>query len=796
MSWLLKTIDEGISQPSPLGLRLMERSEGIMINTGAATFRVDRTRFPFGQVFSAGQELTDHTASQVVLTDAKGRVSKPEVTHFSVENSGPVRATFRFEGVFGGSARLRFVARVCYFWSTSLVRLRFTCQNPRRARHRGGLWDLGGTGSIRFRDLSLEVALAARTLPTLCWKESPDSPVQRAEAGNLELYQDSSGGENWQSKNHIDSHGHVPVSFRGYRVRVDSQEHYGLRASPVICLHGSQASMAVAVPEFWQQFPKAIEADGRGVRVRLFPIQFADLFELQGGEQKTHTVWFDICGRPKQTDRFPLDWVSQPVGVHASLETYAQSGTIPYLMPVNTVSDLRAGRLLYETLSGTNSLFARRELIDEYGWRSFGDFYADHEAVYYQGPPPIISHYNNQYDCIYGTLFQYLSTGNHLWLALGSPLARHVADIDIYHTQEDKAAYNGGLFWPTDHYKDAATATHRTYSRANCHPGDRTYGGGPCNEHNYTTGLMHYYLLTGSPQARDAVLGLAKWVLDMDDGRKNILGLVDDGPTGHASSTRHPTYHGPGRGCGNSVNALLDAWLLTNHCQYLQKAEQLIRRSVHPADDVSRHDLLNVEERWSYTVFLSVLARYLQVKSEADQIDFMYAYARASLLQYADWMLNHEVPYFDRPDQLEYPTETWAAQELRKANVFRLAAAHADEPKRSRLIRRGDELAERAWSDLDRFPSRTVTRSVALLMIEGPRDVYFREYGVPVAPRPLQEYDFGKPACFVSQCVRVKKQLKSMHGFLRAIIDLVDYRRWRRLLVARRDDPSQEWAGH
>src|SRR3954454_21239428 len=114
--------------------------------------------------------------------------------------------------------------------------------------------------------------------------------------------------------------------------------------------------------------------------------------------------------------------------------------------------------------------------------------------------------------------------------------------------------------------------------------------------------------------------------------------------------------------------------------------------------DIDALDLLDVERRWSYTVFLSALARYLGVKAQTGEVDAAYAYARASLLAFAAWMLDHEVPYFDRPERLEYPTETWAAQEVRKATVPRLAAEHADEPLRARLLRRGDDLADRAWS--------------------------------------------------------------------------------------------------
>ena len=189
--------------------------------------------------------------------------------------------------------------------------------------------------------------------------------------------------------------------------------------------------------------------------------------------------------------------------------------------------------LLNEAVDGPNSLFARREIIDEYGWRNYGEVYADHENAHSSGPKPIISHYNNQYDVIYGMLLQFFRSGDPRWWDLADPLARHVIDIDVYHTKRDKAAYSGGLFWHTDHYRDAATCTHRAYSKANV-PLGRPYGGGPSCEHNYTTGLLYYHYLTGDPLAREAVLELAGWVLRMDDGTRNILGLVDDGPTGLA----------------------------------------------------------------------------------------------------------------------------------------------------------------------------------------------------------------------------------------------------------------------
>src|SRR5207253_2399868 len=111
--------------------------------------------------------------------------------------------------------------------------------------------------------------------------------------------------------------GRIPCSFRGYRMRAADREEFGLRASPTISLSGMNGFMTAAIPEFWQQFPKALEVVGRQLRIRLFPAQCADLFELQGGERKTHTLWLDF-GPARDAPGPWLDWVHRPACVHAT----------------------------------------------------------------------------------------------------------------------------------------------------------------------------------------------------------------------------------------------------------------------------------------------------------------------------------------------------------------------------------------------------------------------------------------------------------------------------------------------
>jgi len=312
------------------GLSVGESTECLVVQSGPTRFEIDRRSLhPLRRVILASREILDGDHSRVVLTEAGGRHRLGKVKNVAIETVGPLRATVRMDGEFAGRTGARFIARLSFFGDTGLVRCELTLHNPNRARHRGGLWDLGDAGSIFFRDLSLELALSGSGRLQVSWSAEPGQRPSRAEAGALEIYQDSSGGENWRSNNHKNQLGQVPCLFRGYRIRADGEEIRGQRASPVLSLQNDDWAVDAAVPEFWQQFPKAIEVDRRTLRVRLFPKQFGDVFELQGGEQKTQTVWlrFGDPGHP------PLNWAHEPVHVQASPEWYAASGALPYFLP-------------------------------------------------------------------------------------------------------------------------------------------------------------------------------------------------------------------------------------------------------------------------------------------------------------------------------------------------------------------------------------------------------------------------------------------------------------------------------
>lgn len=767
---------QAVSQPEALGggrhpSMLARSNDQLMISTGAAEFIVDPHVFlPFCRVKVNGVEVLDPCASGVLLTDQAGEVFQPCIDHITIDTDGPIRTTLRCSGTFRSSERpsgCEFVARISFYAGHRLAKIEFTVRNPRAAEHAGGLWDLGDRGSIFFTDLSFKFGVISAGAVQTKWSAESLGSLRSLPDQHVVIYQDSSGGQAWNSLNHLDRHGNLTVAFRGYRVNAgDDLLAEGERASPTLSIGGS-GSITATIESFWQNFPKCLEGHSGRLRIGLFPCESRSGFELQGGEQKTHTVYVEFGDQAQEVS--PLCRAAAPLVARCTPEWYAKTGAFPYLLAISEdpCSHPLRGKLeavVNGAVDGASSFFNRREIIDEYGWRNFGDVYADHEAVRHSDGTPLIAHYNNQYDLIFGAIGQYARTGNLSWYRLFSDLARHVIDIDLYHTRADRSAFNGGLFWHTDHYTDAGLATHRTYTHESPQAQEGTaYGGGPACEHNYASGLLHYYWMTGDPSAFEAVVSLAEWVINMDAAVDDPLLWIDRRPTGLASATAHRDYHGPGRGSGNSISVLLDAFAATGHRAYVDKAEELIRRVIHPADDIAARDLSDIEYRWSYTVFLQVLGRYLEFKIECEEIDFMYGYARAALLHYASWMADHEVPYSTVLDRVQIPTETWPAQDIRKSVVFDIAVKHAEGSLRRRFQQKAEDFFGACLKDLFAYPTHTLTRPMVLLITNAFVHSYCRVHADEASPKPMQNIDFSPPARFYPRHRELKMARETVH---------------------------------
>lgn len=744
-------------------LSWQDKEEEWVVSTGNATFLIPKSVFfPFSSIQVNEVELLSISDSTIRLIDRGGKLYAPVIENWLIEQSGPLRVTLLAEGNFwlnSVKSPLFFKARLTFFAGLTCVCIELLLRNQKSAIHADGLWDLGDAGSFFFKDLSIDFQLAD-SIDQLKWHAEVLDEVCSATPKEWTLYQDSSGGENWKSPNHVDYSGNLSVGFCGYRVETYQNDKLvrlaqGRRATPTLHLINATHWLGATVQDFWQNFPKAIRYRENKLSIGLFPSEGKKYFELQGGEQKRHTLFLDIGLASQGTVLAQLQY---PVQAWVDPAWIEQTEAVPYFVAQQNDSNQSYTQYIDSIIEGPNSFFNKREIIDEYGWRNFGDLYADHEAVFHPGPDALVSHYNNQYDFVCGAAIHFLRTGNWRWRRLMDDAARHLIDIDIYHTDQDKAAYNHGLFWHTDHYKPAETCTHRTYSRLNGVSG--SYGGGPSNEHNYTSGLLNYYYLTGDPEAKEAILELADWVFSMDDGKRTLLGLLDEGPTGGASQTVSTLYHKPGRGSGNSINALLDAYQLTTDHRYLSKAEELIERCIHPYDDIPFLKLDEPEYRWSYLAFLQVLGKYLDIKFEWNELNYHFYYARDALLHYAEWMLENELPYKDVLHKVEIPTETWPAHDIRKCHILHVAAKYAPFDQRASFTKKACFFFERCLSDLRSFNTAFLTRPQVILAVYGYIHAYFQKYELKNLVYRSHGYDFGQPKHFLPQKARLKSTIQ------------------------------------
>jgi len=709
-------------------ITLTQTPQFITVDTGARAFNISQNSLDWHYLDAHSQSCEGKTTVKFnFFNDTTCQTQLHSC--WKIVEPGPVVLTLTSTGEMlnaNDNSLVSFECTLNFFAGRSTIETEINITNPRRALHRNGLWDLGDKNSVNFYSLSLEVTLGDTKTTKIT--TAPNTPCFLvAHPDTTKIFQYSSGGHNWNSANHIDANQEISVKQRGYSIYQNEQPlANGSRCQPVIHVETTKQHVQASIKHFWQKFPSAMETINNTLIIGLFPAQTNNNYELQGGERASQS-----CAVNYSNDEHELAAFNLPLTVTVSADTYAKANAFPWF--VSEAKKPLLLNLIARGLDGKNNFFAKRELIDEFGWRNFGDIFADHETLYQ--PPneqPYISHYNNQYDAIYGFARQFALSGDARWFELMDNLAHHVSDIDIYHTHQDRAEYNQGLFWHTDHYLDAGTATHRTYTRKKS-PGvtaEQT-GGGPAAEHCYTTGLMYHYLMTGNKASKDAMLGLTQWMIAVHEGQGGMLEQCYyiakiDMPKclallkgGKVFSHRYPFT----RGTGNYINSLLDAWQLTGEKKWIKLAEEVIQNTLHPADDISQRNLHNIENTWSYLVLLQSIAKYLLYKKELEQPDYNYNYGLQAFLHYAKWMAQYEQPFLNNSALLEFPNDTWAAQDLRKAMLM-YQAAQFDPAQKKRYLDKAEQWFEYVIDSLLQSKENEFARILVLLMQNyGPQDL-------------------------------------------------------------------------
>jgi len=484
--------------------------------------------FPQGRATLVGRDgvsepcLTYNCNSDgVILRGGEKGTFKPEIGEVTIEQAGPLRACIRFSGPhvdLVGNKMFRYVARVHAWRGQPYARVHYTLVNDSQD---AVMADFDG-------------------LEAIFWVAS------RGDTWRFLDGQDGSEGRLFQLDETQYLHDDKPA---------------GQRACGWAAAGGDQGGMAVGLREFWQNWPKAISANGRRLSLDLFPRLPPGLYDgkpleeecklyyylrgqkytLKVGAAKTHEMWIKYLSAKPGADELnaffraaedPLLATCEPAYVSAT----KAAGEFPPADPGKYDGyDAVVDRAL-------NAHLERRDKVREYGLLNYGDWYGERG----------VNWGNLEYDLAHGLFLQYLRTGDRRWFLRAEQAARHHIDVDVVHATNPHLKNPWG---PPPRVGDVwlhcVGHTGGYYDGAPL-PVSRTYQMGHSTNfgHVWVSGDLDYYHLTGDRRAREVAIEIAD-----------------------AMVSHMPTQYGTHiRGLGWPMILVLDAYEATGDGKYLKAA--------------------------------------------------------------------------------------------------------------------------------------------------------------------------------------------------------------------------------
>ena len=660
-----RLVDSGGPEPAFPALTVTSAGDGVSVDTGVATFRLDtssgdldapRLRVPlYGRATDQGGSAYTTTGPATV----------------TVGTSGPMRASVTVHGSYRdptGLPLIEYTSRYWFYAGQPYVRLFHTVENntpaPLAEYDQLTCFYIGSPASVAVTDVSLILAtelgsgLAAQV-------GGEGTPIEEGVAGDLLLYQDSSGTEHWDAYAEMtDWDGHpldarprmqAYVRSRGYQTTlgatvVDSGDH----APGWLRVAGALGSWSLGVRDYWQNYPKALRVSPNGtLQVGLFPDEYGPAgygFNLRSGEHKTHELLLAPDSSWTETAS------ATPLFATAGPDWYVNSAALPFLSPRDWEDwpeyegyvnyQLDTAPTYEEWMDWYPNLPTAIEASGFYGIFDYGDLPIDYEGY---GIAPL----NIKYQIDYGMWMHWLRGADPRWLELATAADRHVADIDIVHTLHSPRHWGDGImFGHSAHDEDGFTNPHRNINSGSP---DTAFG---------VPGLLLTYYLTGYEKAYSAALELADcvtWRLANDtylcdfytsgtcDGEGWVL--FADGL--YAANTRP---------AANSLEIAIQAYRATGDSRYLTVADALVdwaRADDQPYISGPTGEAEQMRP-WMLNTYLLALADYMETRNEFGLPD-TYG-AEASYIAYAEWLHTYpwlELTAIDTGARAAYPYEWW-----------------------------------------------------------------------------------------------------------------------------------------
>ncbi len=514
--------DSGKNPAPPAPVKVDDGAEAVTVSTGPLQFVVARKKPGlFQSVKVDGRELVTAAGRGLVVLKAEGgEVQAGAPAEVAVEQAGPMRAIVRLRGTFPGvhNDLLGYTVRIAAFAGRKHLKLQVWLEN------RGALGyyrakDEGGTSPnaewFAFRGMDVELGLGLGDAVTAAC-EGVEGP------GSLKVLQlckqNRSGDKNRRGPFYTWDDFEYTVASAGKELKK------GERTDGVLELKGGAGRLTAAVRDFWQNYEKAMELDGKTLRIWLWPegaqwprprpdltggglfdrtlqsLPKAGLYLLPGAVHKGHETILDFSGRDA---RESLAELHSPLMALSSAGRYAATEAAPGLFAppeVRTAADKDCNAKLAAWMRMTMSaadpdnprgIWRARQTSTEsnigyisdssnwFGWMEYGDL-----AVPGRGLVSL------HCDWTWIMWLNVMRTGDMSFARLGASMARHRIDVDQLWSDRDPPECRG------------LQRSDFTFPSFHC---ARLYWV-PDGRANWIAGTALDYMLTGEPKALECCL--------------------------------------------------------------------------------------------------------------------------------------------------------------------------------------------------------------------------------------------------------------------------------------------------
>lgn len=444
----------------------------------------------------------------LTLTDNKGKTCRGIVESADIETIGEMRSTLVLSGAFrtdDGARIFGFRMRASVFAGLSKVFL-----EPQI------LIDAEQDMMQHIRGLNLEI--------------TPLNTINTAAVG---------GSPGWSGKPTSDLR-LFQVDDENYRF--EGAEGEGTKAPGWAEMDDGKGVIAVALKDFWQQWPKSLEVDSKSLKIGLFPefqegafkhmepwYKYQYLFEdnfyrLRQGQAPRWQIWLDLSGDGESLAKF----ANAPLVPSADPTQAIATGVWGHIAPAGSPG-MKAYDDWAENLFDNGYCNSIKEQRD-YGAMNWGDWFGERHCNWG----------NHEYDTPKHILTQFARTGDPKYFYVGNNAARHTSEIDVIQfVNEDLKRHFEDFVGLNENYPIRPGMVHEHcvghvsgfYSVEQIRELYVSFGTGKSKNpylcldpynlgHIWTQGMTYNYFLTGDPWMKETVEKIGINLVQLVEERK------------------------------------------------------------------------------------------------------------------------------------------------------------------------------------------------------------------------------------------------------------------------------------